>query len=139
VSRTTAIRLIEQFLKKNGPFAGSSYQLSKACGVPMNALWPALNQIRSRAFIDANGWTVPYIGHGRLGSWSVTTGKNASTMLHAGTRIRGADLLSSLRRWDAHCDLGVATMNPTSAEAQWMNAMGLQVKAWIAAGEVLGL
>lgn len=136
------IKRLHEYLVKNGPYPSYSHHLARRIGVSGQQIVVALSRVRSVEWIEEHGWTIPYVGQGtgKKNPYMVVTGRNeAVKYLHPGVRFRGSDLLGSLRRWDAHADMGVGLLDGRSAEGKWMIAASAQVKAMIQMAEVLGL
>ena len=138
----SAIQLLYDYLKKNGPFRGYAHVLAKAAGIPQHQINVVLGMVRSPEFIEDNHWTIPYVGSGpgMKNPYMVVEGRTeAHAFLHPGTRIRGTDMLSMLRRWDAQMSFGSVHLHGGTAEGKWNKVASAQAKAMIQMAEALGL
>lgn len=137
-----AIQALYDYLTKHGPYRGYSYALAQAAGIPSGKIHFVLGHVRSPQFIEENHWTVPYVGQGTgmKNPFMVVEGRaEAHAYLHPGTRIRGTELLSMLRRWDAQMGLGLVQLHGNTAEGKWNKVASAQARAMIQMAEALGL
>jgi hypothetical protein len=135
-----SIESIFDYLMDNGPWDGTGVELAEELGLKAGEFSAALHHVRSPKWIDEHAWTIPYVGQGP-GKQNVYAITEATGIEHLwpGTKIRGKELLSFLRRWEAHSDLGEVLADGRSVEGRWLKTATPQIKAMIALAEALEL
>lgn len=139
--RRSQIQRVHNALKGK-PYKGFGTDLAYKLGMSYQDFRIVLGTVRSREWIDEQGWTIPFVGQGgKIGQAYavVDTKAGAISYLHPGQRARGGDLLSVLRNWEAQCDYGAVLMTGRTAEGKWQRLAAHQAKAMIAMAEALGL
>lgn len=133
-------RVFDALMKR--PWDDFGTRLAKKLGMSYDEFQRVLKVVRSRAFIEEHGWTIPFVGQGagKKNAYAVVdTRKDAEEYLHPGTRVRGSDILSALRNWDTQCDHGQILLDGRSAEGRWNRLASTQVKAMVQMAEAMGL
>jgi len=134
------IQAIYNYLTTHGPQRRYGHLIARDAGVGSDEWTLALHEIRSPKFIEDHGWTIPYVGHGPglKNPYAVFHTNDPAAVQMNGSLIRSSDVLSSLKRLDAHLDL-TSIAKLSSTEAKFVGAVSSAVKSMIATGNALGL
>ena len=96
------IALVDAWLEQYQPFYGNRQNLADAMGISVDRLQRVLNVVRSQEFVDAFGWTIPWVRKGRgERAWVRAESMEQFEELNHGNKIKKKELKNTLAKFRA--------------------------------------
>src|SRR5262252_3607705 len=128
-------KALQDYLIGHGPFNGVAEELADTLGISHQRLQSVLISVRSADWVEAAGWTVPFVGRGPgPHTYQLVTGEDAE-ILQESAYYRGGHVIEHLRRVQAETSLG--SIDRRTKVGKWMHSVDTALASMIATGELI--